>query len=62
VREHRGDGVKRAQTNKEALRPEAARLNMTARAAKRAADETQPTGSGAQRPEAAENRRNLRAS
>ncbi len=45
AREHRGAGVKRAQTNKEALRPEAARPNTTARAAKRTADETRPTGS-----------------
>ena len=45
--------MKRAQTTEEALWPEAARPTTTARAAKRAADETQPTGSGAQRPEAA---------
>ena len=39
ARDRWGGGVKRARTNEEALRPEAARPTTTARAAQRAADE-----------------------
>ena len=42
ARGQQGAGVKRAQTTEKALRPEAARPTTTARAAKRAADETRP--------------------